>query len=80
MKKIKKDFIMSSLYPTVGIVAMDFSSLEECKEAAKKFEITHWVMSGVVQDGEDIELKTIYEEKDGAEIINLFELEKQGKL
>ena len=77
MKKIKKDFIMSSLYPTVGIVAMDFSSLEECKEAAKKFEITHWVMSGVVQD---IELKTIYEEKDGAEIINLFELEKQGKL
>jgi hypothetical protein len=68
-KKIVGAFVACSLDPQ-SIIAMDFRSLEEAKRRVAVLDppTRHWVLSGMCDD----ELTTLYEEKDGVVLRNLF--------
>lgn len=67
--KIVGGFIACGLEPQ-GIIAMDFSSLQEAQERVKTLDPkpSHWCLSGMCND----DLATLYEEKDGVVLINKF--------
>ena len=72
MKILEEGFMIRSLAPREGIISMDFDNLDTCKEWASKLGLTYWSVVGVVQEQRKTSAKTVYEEKDGVEIINLF--------
>jgi hypothetical protein len=68
--KIVGAFILCGLQP-VGIIDMGCKGLKHAKKIIPVLSPmpTHWSMTGIVDD----ELRTVYEEKDGLVLVNLFE-------